>query len=190
MVTLALQIGMYFFLEMVGKILLLFWIGVFGTMKGLTAENNDRTKEVFEVKLKNEFGCSPPEEWDLIREGQKDIFIPHICLPKTYNAYKAPKKNHLTDVAILFSNTKILDVDERKKSLTASIRMYTYWEDPRIKLNVPNNTHFIELPSITKTERTIWYPFRNLLVKDIMELMPLDDPIICLLYTSPSPRDS
>ena len=135
-------------------------------------------KQAYENKLKLKFGCDPPEEWTLIQDGNKGGFIQNVCLPTSYQINQPPTVEALTMASIIIGEAKIVEVDERKKSITMLINMMPSWEDHRIKLNWSAQDTFIELPTITKADKDIWYPLSAVFITDMKELTFPFDPII------------
>ena len=148
----------------------------------LAMKNNTITsKTTSEDDLKMKFGCKPSEEWDLIKIGKKEKILPNICLPSTYHANESPgdaNKEALTSVTLFFADTKIIEINERKRTLTFSIWIWAFWHDPRINVKWDNKQKTIRLPSITNTEYVAWYPFISYGINDMIEIEPLLDPII------------
>ena len=52
----------------------------------------------YDNALKNEIGCQPPENWDLLRS--EGALINDVCIGKNYQVNKAPNINGLTLVMV------------------------------------------------------------------------------------------
>ena len=99
---------------MASKLTILLLICVVSAMQGMAKENNEKRHGLFGKQL----GCSPPEEWNLLKESSKGT----VCLPKNYQVNEPPEIGNLTSVQAFFVDTKILNVDERDKSVTMVIK--------------------------------------------------------------------
>ena len=139
-------------------------------------KNNQTDKSMtYEESLKKEYGCEPFGDWDLIPKRKRNIFFQHVCLPKTYQVEDAPLIE--TPVHMTFTDFKIVEVDERKKSMDLLTKIWFFWKDDRIKFS-PLKVKSVRLPAITKTRQDIWYP---LAIYDIQNEKNVDysyDPII------------
>ena len=147
----------------------------------VVAEDNNKTnavEETYENDLKLKFGCQPPDEWTLIKDGHKRGVIQNVCLPQTYAIDQPPTSENLTTASIIIGEAKIVEVDERKKSITLLVNILPTWEDPRIRLKWSTQDTFIELPAVTKTKKEIWYPLSGVFITDMKELTFPNDPII------------
>ena len=136
------------------------------------------TSDMLEHQLMIEMGCIPRESWKMIRDGSRDGFIKDLCLPQSYQVFQPPHRYKPTPISILFRNKKILDIDERKKIVTMNIEMSSYWQDPRIKTRP---FYWRRLPSISKFSNSIWTPLSYPDIKDVKEIIPINDPIISFL---------
>ena len=161
-------------LEITSKWITVLLICVVCVLQGMGNQINDKKDDVFEDQLKKQFGCNPPENWNLLKQSAKGV----VCLPQRYQTNEPPEIGKPTSVSVIFVDTDILKVDERDKSLTLSIKMWLVWEDQRIKVNVSDIDTNIQLPPITLTEHVIWYPLTSAVISNMKEIKPLYDPII------------
>ena len=152
------------------------------TKEIIAIENNTNTNKLkSEELLKEQFGCTPSEKWDLIKTGKKGKILPNICLATQYQADESPADAYdesLTPVSLLFFDTKIIEVNERKRTWTFTISIWSFWEDPRFKVKWVNKKKTIRLPSITTTDYVAWHPFISFGLPDMIEIEPLLDPIV------------
>ena len=147
----------------------------------LAYDNEKLVKQSHELELKSEFGCDPPDEWDLLKDSSRGSFIRDVCILNSYQAHEGPTTIDQTHLFLWFGKIfgkKILDIDERKKSLTLMVGMLSVWQDPRIKGKFVTLEKPVKLPSITTTRQDIWFPFKYPFIHNVKELTPLLDPIV------------
>ena len=65
-------------LKMASKWITLMLICVVGVIQGMAKQNNDKNDVIFEDQLKTQFGCNPPEEWNLLKQSAKGLSLIHI----------------------------------------------------------------------------------------------------------------
>ena len=92
--------------------------------------------------------CEPFGDWNLVPKIKRNTFFQNVCLPKTYQVEDAPLIE--TPVHMTFTDFKIVEVDERKKSMDLLTKIWFFWKDDRIKFS-PLKVKSVRLPSITKT---------------------------------------
>lgn len=141
-------------------------------------ENITKRNVLSEDRLKEEFGCNPPEKWDLMKKIKIGIAVRNVCISKEYQVNEAPKMDNPTTVVNIFHDIKVLEVDEIKKTITINIWMWSIWEDPRIKAKLSNIDAIIMLPPITKHAPIIWHPFLSTYIVNLKKLDYIYDPII------------
>ena len=140
--------------------------------------NNVKKDRSYETKLKSNFGCTPAEEWTLLRQSSSSSFVNNVCITRSYQSDKGPEIENAHSVWVKFGSRKILEIEERKKFVTISIAMKVVWKDSRLwsklsDLETPN-----KLASITKTGQQIWFPLVTPWIQRLKEITPLYDPII------------
>ena len=146
------------------------------------ADNKNRVNEEVkktssEDRLKYEFGCIPIEKWKLIQHHSNNEFVRNACTSNSYEVYISPSEPNLTQVGVLFRDRQILEIDERKNSITLLIELWSFWEDPRIKRNLFLEK-YIPLPSITDAWRPIWTPFIFPGIRSLKKLGAVHEPIL------------
>ena len=155
------------------KILLLF---LFETGAIWSKQSNCLKNETCLDHFKTKFDCIPVNDWNLVKIAE--TFIQNICISSSYDISKPPVPP--TQVACFFADAKLLDVNERKQEITMMVWMFTFWEDPRIKVQLTNQISKINLPPITATKPIIWHPFAFLNIQDMKEVTHLFDPLIVM----------
>ena len=161
------------------KMKLYFMIYLTGIYNAFGNDENKQTDiDAYENNLKRKYGCEPVDEWTLIKDGNKGGFIQNVCLPKPYPIDQPPNAEVLTKASIIIGEAKIVEVDERKKSITMLINMMPTWEDPRIRLNWSNQFYYVDLPTVTKTNKDIWYPLSSVFITNMKDLTFPFDPIV------------
>ena len=138
-------------------------------------KNNNLT---YDDELKMKFGCTPTYEFELIRQNKNGGHVEAVCLPKTYQINKPPDIDEDTMVVVVFYEKRILEIDERKKSITLLIEKWLFWEDRRIKIQKSLAKKSITLPAITSTNQYIWTPFPRPVVLDLKEISPVYESIV------------
>ena len=159
------------------KIILLF-ICVFGLTNATGQENIQETNLKSDEESKTQFGCTPPDKWDLFRPNLKEKTIRNVCLSKGYQVNEPPENNNLTPVLVLMADPRILEVDAKRQTLALDIKVATIWEDSRIYFKISDKNDSIKLPPIANKHPPIWYPFISIEIKNLKVLRYLYDPII------------
>ena len=130
----------------------------------------------YEENLKNKFGCIPPDEYNLVKHNSNEGFVKNVCLPKDYQVKEPPALD--TKVGVLFQETKLLTINERRRSLTVIISLYSFWEDTRIKYLESKHKKAMLLPDITTSHDYLWTPFTNPEIGDLRQITPIKSPVI------------
>ena len=127
--------------------------------------------------LKDKFGCLPPEKWTVMTSSSS--FVNIICISKDYKTYDEPKEIAPNPILMSIENSTIVNIDEKKKTMTMELLMSYVWVDERIKVVFSNNAGIIFLPSSTTEEKTnIWTPFQHLEIWGLRERKYISDPTI------------
>ena len=136
---------------------------------------NGKSNE-YEENLKVKFGCIPPDDYKLIKQNSNDGFVSNLCLPKDYQVKEPPATD--TNVGVIFHEKRILNINERRRSLTLIIALYLFWEDSRVKYLDPQHKNQLSLPDITTTHDYIWTPFTDPDIGDLRQIAPVKYPVI------------
>ena len=134
------------------------------------AENN----KSFENQIKTDFGCIPVDEWKLIKQKSNEDYIKNVCIPTSYHTYESPLINQLTDVHVVIYENHILEIDERRKSLTLLFGVWLFWQDHRIKTKDITIDKRIPLP--LGTLWTPWTPKEIPMIDDLKEFDAIYEP--------------
>ena len=118
---------------------------------------DDRNK--LDCCLRNNFSCTQVEKWKYIYHNLNDEIVQKVCTSEDYMVYEAPSKDTSPQIGVIFFNKKVLQIDERKNTLTMLIGLWTFWEDPRIKAANLMLEKSIKMPSIRINKRKVWIPF-------------------------------
>ena len=141
---------------MLPLVLIICAITVKADNNNLNMENNN---ESVESRLKNEFGCTPVENWKLIKQTLRDEYVENVCIESSYQIYKSPSINNFPVVHSVIYDNQILFIDQSKNSLTILFGLWSFWQDPRIMVNNITHEEFIKLPPITNERAPLWFPF-------------------------------
>ena len=76
--------------------------------------NKNQTTELGnnEEELKNEYGCTPLDQWMLIKQHSNGAFIKDACMTNSYQIFRPPSLPILTNVVVAITNQQILEIDE------------------------------------------------------------------------------
>ena len=140
--------------------------------------------ETFEDKLKKEYGCEPLDQFKLIKQSSNDGFVENVCLPSTYQVNKPPHIPTHYPVAVMFHEKKVLEINERRKSITLLIELYLFWEDPRIRNNASGNSRDFYLPPIKTAEPYIWVPIMYPYVANVRKITDVHGPAVPIVGLS------
>ena len=84
-----------------------------------------------EEELKNDFGCIPPEKWNITRVANYAVEI--VCWTKDYDNTISPKELAKNPIIRGIRENNVTVIDEKKKTITIEIYMYFIWRDERIR---------------------------------------------------------
>ena len=132
----------------------------------------------YETKLKSEYGCNPPDEWNLLKYNSKNGFVRDVCISRSYQISEPPNVGQPTPIAFAYSKNRVLNINEREKSITLMIETHIAWEDSRIRAKANRLKPPIQLPAISKTKQDIWFPLKFPTIENVKEIRSLLDPII------------
>ena len=136
--------------------------------------NREKGNVSLEHQLKYEYGCVPVENWKLIKGQLKGEYIRNACIDSLYRIYEPPDMEYSFQVHAIFYNNRILEIDERKNSITILLSLWTFWHDPRIKVSNISREEFIRLPPITNKRAPIWVPFAVPDIKNLKAVTSVD----------------
>ena len=127
--------------------------------------------------LKSESGCTPREKWNIMELGTNAVKI--VCNSKDYMVDHEPKEIALNPILLTFKHSTIVDIDEKKNTITMDFRLVCIWRDERIKAIFSKNFGIIMLSPVTTEEKpTIWNPFNQLQIWRLKERRYILDPIV------------
>ena len=112
-----------------------------------------------EDELKIKYDCIPENEWSLIRQDPNHKFIQNVCISSSYQIYEAPSVDRPAEVGVMFYDKNIYQINERENTITISIAIWSFWQDPRIKVKNGTLKKPIKLLPITNNWKCIWTPF-------------------------------
>ena len=134
-------------------------------------QNHQGTKtESLTNALRKKFGCTPTDEWNLVRQNSDNGIVNNVCISSSYQIYEQPSTLESEPVVLIFYDKKIHEIDERRNFLTISVKILALWEDSRIKVSNFSFNHFMVLPPITYTHKYIWTPLSDLIIARLKEL--------------------
>ena len=128
--------------------------------------------------LRKKFGCTPTDEWNLVRQNSDNGIVNNVCISSSYQIYEQPSTLESQPVVFKFYDTKILEIDERRNFLTISVKILALWEDSRIKVASSSLNHSMVLPPITDTRKYIWTPLSDLMITRLKEITFTPDKTI------------
>ena len=144
-----------------------------GINSNVSSQNDSKTR----------LDCVPKEKWNKMRWTNKKLDV--VCMSKDYEVDTAPKEiaefpftfkyNHMGD-------TTIMDIDEKKRTITIEISLLSTWYDERTKAVFSDNSGSIWLPPLTTGKKSaIWNPFNLLEIRKLKKREYMLDPIIAKL---------
>ena len=130
----------------------------------ITGENNNITNS-----------CEPKEEWVSLFIQNKPIR--NVCITKDYDYSHPPRK--ITKVFNVYKSINVINIDEKQRIITVNIKMFSTWEDSRIKVKFSNDEPII-LPPYTKTMNylLVWISLQSGSITNLKEIKHLLDPIV------------
>ena len=150
-----------------------FWkfFSLFASIYGIKAVDNDNNTSV-EESSKDAFSCNLCLNQNLVTKYNK--VIKNVCVTKHYDPGNDPKDAHLR---LTFQDTKIVNIDDKKKTITLDIIAQIFWEDKRITAFFHDSNPYIELPPVTAEEPPIiWTPFQYMYILNLRSRRYLTDP--------------
>ena len=127
--------------------------------------------------LKNKFGCTPPENWNIVERNEESIQV--VCKAKDYDPHDKPVDLTKSPMIIDFEKIKIVDVDERKRTITMDTMLTSFWRDERIKAVFSGNIGVMQFPPFTTGQTTnTWSPYEQAIIKNLKERIYILNPIV------------
>ena len=127
--------------------------------------------------LKTKFGCVPLQKWNLMELSENDVEV--ACMSNDYHASHEPTEIFQHPIFFEIYDSTIVDIDEKKKTITTDLQLMSIWRDERIKVVFSNDKGWISLPPVKRGEKsTIWEPFSQLYVWSLQERRYIFDPTI------------
>ena len=118
--------------------------------------------------LKNKFGCTPPENWNIVERNEEAIQV--VCRAKDYDPHDKPVDLTKSPMIFDFEKIKIVDVDERKRTITMDTTLTSFWRDERIKAVFSGNIGVMQFPPLTTGQKTnTWSPYQQAIIKNLKE---------------------
>ena len=133
----------------------------------------------YEINIQNEDNtdiCDATGEWIPLKHENEPI--QNVCVKKNHYANHPPRKS--APVLNFYRSINVINIDEKQKMLTINIKMFSLWEDARIKARFVNNESII-LPPCTKTRNNflIWTsPLQTGSIDNLKEIRYLRDPTV------------
>ena len=105
----------------------------------------------------------PREKWEMLKLSDDSVEV--VCISKDYKVSIVPQEIDINPIFMMFDENEIIEIDERKKTITVDIRLWCIWRDERIKVAFADSLGIIEHPPITTEEKPkLWNPFGMLKV--------------------------
>ena len=120
--------------------------------------------------------CDVSENLDVLNHNNH--IVQNVCVSKDYSVDREPDEDRLTDLNIMFTNIKVVNMDEEKKRITVEITAVSVWEDNRILILQAKDHRAVRLPSISKGDVTpvIWNPFFTATISHFRKIRYVYDP--------------
>ena len=161
-------------------LLTLRFLGIFCIIREIYAGTENKNDKINNTSsdndLKNEFGCLPLEKWNLMRVNYEAVKL--VCVSDDYEIGQKPKEIAMHPIFAELEKSRIVDIDENKKTITMDIRLLCFWRDERIKAVFPKNSGVVMLPPVTSIEKPeVWNPFQWLEFGNLIDRRFILDPI-------------
>ena len=126
------------------------------------------------VQDEGELICDSSSNWQPLTFNDKPL--KDVCIQKQYQNIEPPNKNGQVPLYYFFQTSRILEVNEKKKTIEVDVKLKVVWEEPRIRAKFLDGK--ISLPSITKyKDPFIWTPFQSYYIFQVKNIKYLQDPI-------------
>ena len=79
----------------------------------------------------NDHICDPSNDWEPLKF--HNIALKDVCIQKDYQNIEPPNKDRLVPLWYFFQTSRILEVNEAKKTIELDVKLKLAWEEPRIK---------------------------------------------------------
>ena len=135
--------------------------------------------------LKKDLGCVPLEKWSSMELSNNAVDV--VCMSKDYKVGNEPKEIGMNPILMIFKESTIVDMDEKKKTITMDFQLLSLWRDERIKAIFSKGLGIITLPPVTTEDKPIiWNPFLELEIRSLKERRYILDPVVSKmgLYSS------
>ena len=152
---------------------------------GKTEFNQSMEIEEYKDYLKTEYGCTPPHEWQLVKQNADGAYVRDVCISSSYQIFDPPSMEVLTEVLIVVTEKQIVEIDEITNSLTILVGMYSIWEDPRVRVKQFSFGKPITLPPLYTNNRYIWTPFTIPRIEYVKELTFIHNPVMAQILLVP-----
>ena len=128
-------------------------------------------------QLKTKFGCIPIDEWNIMR--LRNYAVEVVCWTNNYEVRNEPNEITMNHITISIKHNNIIEIDEKKKTITMEIELIFVWQDERIRAIFPENHGLIRFSPVTKERKpTFWDPFTTLEIEKQKKRRYILDPII------------
>ena len=150
-------------------------------LRTVTADgiNNDETVNTTSIGAISENRCDygPRVKWNLMK--WKNDAVERVCMSKDYDVANAPKEIAESPILMSILYSTIVDIEEKKGTITIEIGLRCTWRDERIQAIVSGDVGIIQLPPVISAEKkVIWNPFDHLRIKKLKKREYIRDPII------------
>ena len=112
----------------------------------------------------------------------KQMLERNVCLMPYYRSNELPNPNGITNVVIYLYNFRVLEVDEKKNTITVKVTQGIHWWESRIRANFSTVSKQNGLINISPENfREIWNPDTDMYTQNLQEWKSQYDPRLFLL---------
>ena len=145
------------------------------TFKNATAEKNKIRMNTMDIV--GELTCNQSNTWEPLKFKTKAIR--NVCIEKNYQPMEPPNKSGMVPLLYFFYTSRIMGVNEKKKTIQVDIKLKLAWEDSRLQATfLDGDNGRITLPPVTKySDPLIWTPFQSYYIYRVKDMKYLKDPV-------------
>ena len=149
-------------------------LSILSKLRNVTAKENNVDAALMMNNNICNFMYNQSDNWETLTHNRKPFT--DVCIQKDYLAIKPPIQNGWVPLLYFFYTSRILEVNEQKKTIEVDVKLKLAWEDWRIKASFHGGE--ILLPYITRyRDPMIWTPFQSYHIYRVKDKKYLQDPI-------------
>ena len=146
------------------------------TANGINNNQIVNTSSLGEI-LENRCDYGQRVKWNLMK--WKNDAVERVCMSKDYDVANEPKEIAQNPILLAILYSTIVDIEEKKGTITIEMGMRCTWRDERVQAIVLGDVGIMQLPSVISAEKkVIWNPFDHLKINKLKKREYIRDPVI------------